>query len=49
MLSYIQKSLNNFKNQFFEVLFNELFYNFNVRDIFEFLIKFSQKNFFRLR
>ena len=49
MLSYIQESLNNFKNQFIEVLFNELFYDFNVRDILKLLIKFSRKDFFRLR
>ena len=49
MLSYIQENLNNFKNQFIEMAFNELFYNFNIRDILELLTKLSQKDFFRLR
>ena len=41
MLSHIQESLNNFKNQFIKVLLNKLLYDFNVRNILELLIKFS--------
>ena len=40
MLSYIQKNLNNFKNQSIEMLLNKLLYDFNVRNIFELLIEF---------
>ena len=39
MLSYIQKSLNNFKNQFIEVSLNELLYDFNVWDTLKLLTK----------
>ena len=49
MLSYIQESLNNFKNQFIEMSSNKLLYNFNVRNIFKLLTKLSQKDFSRLR
>lgn len=49
MLLYFQKNLNNFKNQFIEMSLNEILYNFNIRNTFEFLIKLLSQYYIRLR
>ena len=40
--------MNNFKNQFIEMFSNEILYNFNIRDAFNFLFDLSSKHFNRL-
>ena len=49
LLLYLQNCLNNSKNQFIEMSLNEILYNFNIRDIFDFLFDLSSKYFNRLR
>ena len=48
LLSYLQDYLNNFKNQFIEMSLNEVFYNFNIYNAFDFFFGLSSKHFNRL-
>ena len=49
LLLYLQNYLNNFKNQFIKISLNEILYNFNIRDIFDFLSDLPSKHFNHLR
>ena len=49
MYSYLQRHLNNFKNQVTRISLNEIFCKLNIYNSLELLLKFSLKDFIKVR